>query len=482
MSIEEEKFDDLFKSKLSETDFEFSEANWDKAEALIILANKKRKRRRIGIVFFIGLILGISIMIPFIGDEKKIVLTEKKESVGENEKRAKEIERTKKPTVQKAGKQSTQYINSESEAVSEDEISTSQVDLKGRRETVTDKKEGNTSNLQDKINTIHKTSLIGSASLKNSQTTKTVKAKDRSGLGNLINSLPVKEDNKVINNTEIKNDAPKSNQSITTLQENKIPSQLTDTIPVNAITNGIPAKDTVIIKDSLVKTKTDSIIPTIVKETSPELKKESLKQFTVFSIDAGANYSLGWSNKATKEANGFNGVLGLSIMHYLSSKWSILAGIQYNSLAHLNYSSYISSNTQYDFGFNSSHTTITPKMLYYMAIPVKLQYHFNAKNSISVGVNILHLLNTSSKVDSYMQTTFESSNHSITTKSGYMDGFTAWDIQPALAYRRKLYKAFDISAEAYYGLTDIKNNTYFGINKSETNKGLKLTLSYSFIK
>src|SRR6201985_1445296 len=70
MSTEQENFDDLLRSKLEEGDFAFSEANWDKAEALIIAAEKKRKRRRIAFIFFIGLLIGICLMFPFIGFEK----------------------------------------------------------------------------------------------------------------------------------------------------------------------------------------------------------------------------------------------------------------------------------------------------------------------------------------------------------------------------------------------------------------------------
>ena len=71
MSTEQENFDEILRSKLSEGNFEFNEANWDKAEALIIQADKKRKRRRIGFIFLIGLTLGICLMIPFIGSEKE---------------------------------------------------------------------------------------------------------------------------------------------------------------------------------------------------------------------------------------------------------------------------------------------------------------------------------------------------------------------------------------------------------------------------
>src|ERR1700758_2646481 len=83
MSTEQENFDDILRSKLSEGEFEFNEANWDKAEALIIQADKKRKRSRIGFLFFIGLILGVCLMVPFIGDKKESLTNENKKNNAE---------------------------------------------------------------------------------------------------------------------------------------------------------------------------------------------------------------------------------------------------------------------------------------------------------------------------------------------------------------------------------------------------------------
>src|ERR1700761_2029095 len=79
MNKEQENFDDLLRSKLEEIRFDFNEANWDKAESLIIAADKKRKKRRIAIIFFIGMLAGIGAMIPFTytGIKTESRLTEK---------------------------------------------------------------------------------------------------------------------------------------------------------------------------------------------------------------------------------------------------------------------------------------------------------------------------------------------------------------------------------------------------------------------
>ena len=80
---EQEKMDDLLRSKFSEMDFPFDEENWAKAEEMIIATRKKEKRRRWGIIFFFGILIGILVMIPFVlknsdAAKSNIILTDRK--------------------------------------------------------------------------------------------------------------------------------------------------------------------------------------------------------------------------------------------------------------------------------------------------------------------------------------------------------------------------------------------------------------------
>ena len=531
MSTEQENFDDIFKSKLSEADFEFNEANWDKAEALILQANQKRKRKRIAIIFFVGLILGICIMMPFVGGlkepVKKDLLTKKTNNnvakneeseqatntVTKNDERVTDtvtpengtknatdknrVEEATKPEINSVRKEEKSTIYNEvvhknkAKETSRDKNITQTKQQEGRSKA----KEGAQSNLtsyaEQGIHTAKKEEMqplvlnskgdvhSKGSKTKNGKTAGVDKQKGRNvsqtdNLSTNTSTTQAKEPGV----TPITNTLGTINSDIG-VKNDPVVDQVTDSIHVATIATNNTIKDSLVVaNDTLIKK--GAVVAPPSKENEPVTKKENVKQATFISVDAGTNYSFGWANNSTKEANGFNAIAGLSVTHYFTAKWSILIGLQYNSLAHLNYSSFTSSTTQYDFGFNTSSTTITPKMLHYIAVPIKLQHHFNEKNSLSLGFNLLYLVNTSSNVDSYTQNSLGSAKHIITTKAGYMDGFSTLDIQPALAYRRRIYKNLDISAEAYYGLIDIKNNATFGIHKTETNSGLKLTLSYNF--
>jgi len=488
MSTEQEDFDDLLKSKLDENEFAFNEANWDKAETLIIQAEKKRKRRIIGFIFFIGMLLGVCVMIPFIGGKsdadrkdlssgKKQIKTENKvKSEIELENRSENSNKATKISVNensaKENKQPASLLSNPTNLNSNKEI-----DLKKEKETSKDSypSEKQATNVTGTILTETKKSKVVEKKKqqdrdegdKNNNTQSIIKENQEAKITAINNN---KKEVEIVKTEEVKNTTPIKNE------KSNVVASISDSIKSSIIPNSSVKKDsTILAKDSIVKTKIDSVKP-IVKD-SPEIFKKT----TVFSIDAGANYAFGWTNNTTKEAIGFNAVFGISVSHQFAKKWSISIGMQYNSLAHLSYSNFTSNNLQYDLGYNQTKTIITPTMLYYLAVPIKLQYLFNEKNSVSFGVNTLYLLNTNSKIETYTESTFGAPVYSVSTKKGYMDGFSTWDLQPALAYRRRIVKCLSVNAEVYYGLMDLKNNAVFGLIKSEHNSGFKLTLSYNFL-
>lgn len=488
MSTEQENFDDLLKSKLDESEFAFNEANWDKAEMLIIQAEKKRKRRIIGFIFFIGMLLGVCVMIPFTNSkndaEKKDLSVKKKEikisSKIEGEVRPKnKLENTTKINKvtedTKTIKENEQFVSLSKNATPENiskEVNSKKEEATNTHPYSSEKQKSNSTevifaetkkNRATKIND-QKGRREGN---KNNNTQSIIKKNQEAGITAINNN---KKEIETVKTEEVKNTVSSKNE------KPNVVATISDSTKHSIIVNDSLKKDsTILAKDSIAKTKADSIKPVVKDET------KIFKKTTLFSIDAGANYAFGWTNNTTKEANGFNAVVGVSVTHQFVKKWSILVGVQYNSLAHLSYSNFTSNNLQFDLGYNQTKTIITPTILYYIAVPIKLQYHFNEKNSLSIGVNTLYLLNTNSKVETYTQSTFGAPVYSVSTKKGYMDGFSTWDLQPALAYRRKIIKCLSINAEVYYGLMDLKNNAVFGFVKSEHNSGFKLTLSYNFL-
>lgn len=222
--------------------------------------------------------------------------------------------------------------------------------------------------------------------------------------------------------------------------------------------------------------------PDTVLKTDPDRNFPVVQKKILFSFEAGADYLTGWKNPGSRDANGFNPVIGINYFNYVTDKLAVSVGVQYTSVSHLDYVNHVSKTTYYDLGAESAVTVITPQKVHYLAVPVKLNYSINDKNTIGFGCNIAYLLTIDSKVETYNQHPSARDNIKIYSAKGYTQGFKTFDTQLSLFYRRKIYKNISVNAEVIYGLTDIKDNKFFNSAVFERNKGLKLTLVYNLFK
>jgi hypothetical protein len=93
-----------------------------------------------------------------------------------------------------------------------------------------------------------------------------------------------------------------------------------------------------------------------------------------------------------------------------------------------------------------------------------------------------------SKLETYEQTTnYEQggairSGYAASQTRGHSKGFSAFDSQLSVFYRRKLYRELFVNTELQLGLTDIKDNKFFASNSFERTLGLKVTFMYNIFK
>src|ERR1035437_7731677 len=68
---EEDKFDEIIRSRFSEKEFLFDEENWEKAEAMLDKKKRRRAAFKWSLIFLFGLFTGIAGMLPFIGNKNE---------------------------------------------------------------------------------------------------------------------------------------------------------------------------------------------------------------------------------------------------------------------------------------------------------------------------------------------------------------------------------------------------------------------------
>ncbi len=231
---------------------------------------------------------------------------------------------------------------------------------------------------------------------------------------------------------------------------------------------------------------TDSLKPVDLDELPADNDQGELgkpKDYPVlFSVEAGANYMYGWQNPGTRDASGFNPVIGVNYFNNFKPKMSLTFGIQYTSVSKLNYSTYTSRVSRFAFGEENNVTVFTPVKLHYLIVPLRFNYSLNVMNSVGIGCNIAYLLNVESDVETYTEKLNAKSNQVLSKTTGYTEGFKKYDTQISAFYKRRLYPNLALNVEMFYGFTDIKDNTLFKSNVFERNTGVKLTLVYNFLK
>jgi hypothetical protein len=505
---EEEKFDELLSSKLSERDFPFDEVNWDEAERLIIKQERLRKITRFALVFSAGIAAGVLIMLPFLINTNNAlpIFVSSKSKANQNPITQSSIS----PTVNNDRVTTNNTINQKEEKLHEPIQSAVVI-----KETPTHIRVAS-SNIFPIAKTPNKNSSLSVASINkethklkgesnsiasvkekpiyaDTRNTKEAiaieKATNESSAKPAINGItenaaPINSIVKTENNIPATTTAANKNNTENTVISSNISkvSTTNSTLPVTTITR--PTKNS--LSDSAVpKPQTNSSNnippPPLLPGTQPNYTNNDNPTSNILSVYAGGNYSFGWKDNGEKEGSGITPWAGFNFTHYFTNDISASLGVGYSELNHLN-ETYTSSMMQYDFGANATITTITPQVVYYIAFPLKLQYNLDSKNMFGVGLDYLLMLTTSSILTTGQQTSFGETTGTSEKQNGYTQGFSNSNIQLTLAYTRMLTGRFGISAEYYYDFDYVENNTVPGINQSAKNSGLRLVLSYQLMK
>ena len=195
--------------------------------------------------------------------------------------------------------------------------------------------------------------------------------------------------------------------------------------------------------------------------------------------EAGAAWCYGWKGPVNRDARGFSPVAGISYMNRLGNRYSLSFGIQYLQLRNLSNGSKTSRVSDYRYGEQSRVTVITPLTVHYLVAPLRFHYFKDRRNCLGGGINLAYLLNVDATVTSYDEKPGGSHENYETVKlGGYTQGFSWFDSQLAFFYRRRIGNSLGLQAEVFLGLTDVKQDGFFGFSNKERNSGMKLSLVY----
>lgn len=199
-------------------------------------------------------------------------------------------------------------------------------------------------------------------------------------------------------------------------------------------------------------------------------------------VEAGAYYNLGWKYKGATEGIGTNPYLGVSYLTTVGEKLGFSFGLCYTSLSRLKWNTKEIKSSKIVYGLENEVTLVTPLTLNYFVAPFRLIYNISPKQAVMIGYNQAYLLDVQSKVETYSEKMNVRTNGTGYRTGGYVEGFKTFNSQITAGYKCCLYKNLWASGEMFYGLTDLRDNVFFGIKNKETMTGFKMSLTYNLFK
>jgi hypothetical protein len=241
---------------------------------------------------------------------------------------------------------------------------------------------------------------------------------------------------------------------------------------------------TEIKKQEAVVTKGKEKAEAKVDSASAEnaLVKKPRDPYHILSAEIGTIYFYGWQNPGVRDASGYNPYIGLNYSTHVHSKFWLRAGVGYYSVRNLSYSEKTSKTTHLGLGEESAVTVITPSMLQYATVNLKLIYDINKNNSVGFGYYYSYLLDVAVKKETYQYHSGAVSDNAVSKDHGYLQGFRKADNLLSVYYRRRIWKQLSANAEFMFGLNDTKDNAFFNSAVFERNFGFKCSLVYDIIR
>jgi hypothetical protein len=508
----QENFNDILRSKFTERETPVNEEDWRKMRKTID-DSRNRKRRILWVASsMLGLLLcfGIYEYITFKNTSEPIVTLNSKtvpmaanqsndiKNVNSNTATAIPVEKVKTENTKE-----TAPINAPKVAGTvSNKTSTASVEQKQKSSVKTESVTGNANytastktrkQLSAEHNKANKTSSDGSTATMNAvansaalQKNKDASYQDKASTVE-VNDASITANSSAINK---KPDSPKNqtlSESINSTSANPQPKGVTkksDSVLKNQ--NVADAGKNIITpskSDSAAK-KADSIPPikAVSEMVSPLPPIEGkVPSKNSFSIEAGAGYSLGWNYSDTLQGRGFNPTIGIGYTHTISPKFAIKTGLQLSSLSGMGTSPFIIKHVTYDFGYNANDTSLKTNWLFYLTVPLQVEYKLDEKDAIGLGGNLSYLITGYGQVSVSSLAGDVSKTTNTYSQFMYVKGFNQWNSSVFLLYKRTLFGKLSAYLIPYFGLMDIKSNSFFSQNKFERDSGLKLLLSYSIL-
>lgn len=259
----------------------------------------------------------------------------------------------------------------------------------------------------------------------------------------------------------------------------------TSSLPLGKIevpSNSIAIKST----GTFAKTKSQKPDSSVAAETLPKRFSDEPRIFNgktnIFSLEAGGEYSFGWAvntEGTITQGEGLNYMAGLGYEHYMGSKLFLKTGVQFSTFGNMHTATY---NYQHNVGNIIYDSVITTKRLYFIKIPVQVEYFIgrNKKSSIGGGGSVWFLIGNRGYATTYQQGENTPPMNVVQySQNASLNGYTNVDFSADAFYRYMINPKFSLYFTIYSEFTSMREKSFFGESVTDNTRGCQFTLSYN---
>ena len=207
-------------------------------------------------------------------------------------------------------------------------------------------------------------------------------------------------------------------------------------------------------------------------------RKTFRSQKNEWGFMVGLNVSSSYSNTDMKSGFTNSFLAGLRYTRTLHSRWQLSSNLLYLSRKGLS-STRSFESVQYGFGADRIQTEIRSQHAHYLEWPVYITYHLHNRHTIDAGLYASYLLNVSSEVQTLSISSQGETQMDRRDEYGYTSGFKSLDAGLMLGYKFRLTEQIRLGLRANMGLLDVTDNTYFNNNSFDRTMQLRVILDYS---
>lgn len=492
----EQQFDKIIRKRMedAESDFPFDESNWEKASAMLDAERGASGSRNSKIFLLFGSLFLILGTIGFFS--YKYMGTVQPENLASSAPDKNSNNGNLIAENNSLSRSTTQNENAVTPAISSENIkeskeakqsgefktgSNTNKEVAAKAGNVTASENSNTVNNSES----HTVNNSESHTVNNVNSTAKSKAASNNNLNSNSNSAS-KTNNVAANN----NGDKKGNTSGTSNPTNKYKQ-----VSAEQVINTSPNEEVVVAGSNMyenlfLKTKITSMpahdLDDEIRKTpydfiriyDEDYYKKNRRKFHFLDMELGTTYMLGWNAPKGKDAKGFNGYAGLNYGFHIKKKFSAALGAQVYNISNVQQPFYSGFDLTYGFGSNGTYTTVTTNSLFYFAVPVKLNFAVNKRNTIGVGVNTAFLFNGKNTIETFNISDGVKTNVQTTNNTGYYEGTNTRNIMLTAFYTRAIMPRLKLNGEFMYGISDVYTNTAANSTKENT-MGVRVGIQYT---